>query len=538
MSRVHRSIRLALLVLLLPLFWPADRPSAAQAPATTSVETVLKPFVSKHCSGCHNPSMQSGGLDLELIANSSSVPDNRETYEKVLRRLRAGEMPPKGSPRPPDEELRSVTGWIEDELNKINADARPVARVLARRLNNFEYNNTVRDLLGLQTQPARDFPPDDSALGFDNIADALSISPALMEKYFATAERVAREAVLGSPVRKDHVEILTPPVPRRMEFTNRLKVEPAAYYSMQDYDVTGLSQPGSLHLSYYFPVTGEYVIRIVGANFRPAGSNPGQVDFWFDGSLIRTFPINEAEQSGFERRPDRWDIPLKVSAGVHNLVVAFPRQFEGLPAIFGGPNPSGRPYDPCLAPGGAYRCLRELLKQAPETDPIREARRLENIDRAKEDLVRPRPFEGFAVHELDIFWPNDYQQRPSDESVRKVFVCGGASGPYDARCERTILTNFATRAFRRPATAEEIDELAAISALARQRGSTYQEGLSLAMATGTGVAAFSVPHRQACPREQCERPVRAGLAVVLFSVEQPARRGADVGGAARHAPAT
>ena len=483
MSRVHRSSRRALLLLLTPLLWPANPPSAAQVPGAASVEAVLKPFVSKHCSGCHNPGMQSGGLDLDLVADSPSVAENRDAYEKILRRLRAGEMPPKGSPRPPDEAVRSVTGWIEEELNTIDAGPRPSVRVLARRLNNFEYNNTVRDLLGLRTQPARDFPPDDSALGFDNIADALSISPALMEKYLATAERVAREAVLGSPVRKNHVEIFTPPVPRRMEFTNRLRVEPAAYYSMQDYDVTGLSQPGSLHLPYYFPVTGDYLIRIVGANFKPAGSNPGQVDFWFDGSLIRTFPIDEAEQSGFERRPDRWDIPLKVSAGIHNLVVAFPRQFEGLPAIFGGPNPSSRSYDPCLAPGGAYRCLRELLKQAPETDPIREARRLENIERAKDDLVRPRPFEGFAVHDLDIFWPNDYQQQPSDESVRKVFVCGSAAGPYDARCERTILSNLATRAFRRPATVEEIDELAAISSVARQRGGTYRDGISLAIAT-------------------------------------------------------
>ena len=207
------------------------------------------------------------------------------------------------------------------------------------------------------------------------------------------------------------------------------------------------------------------------------------MDFWFDGMLVRSFGVDEAEQSGFERRPDQWDIPLKASAGSHELIVAFPRQFEGLPAVFGGPNPSKMPYDPCRSPGGAPgRCLPELLKQPPETDPIREARRIEAIDRAKEDQLRPRPFEGLAVHELDIFWPAEYQQRPSEESLRKVFTCGNPSGPYDPRCDRAILSNLASRAYRRPATGEEIDELVAIAAGARQRGGSYRDGISVAIA--------------------------------------------------------
>ena len=146
MSRVHRSSRRALLLLLTPLLWPASPPSAAQAPAAASVEAVLKPFVSKHCSGCHNPGMQSGGLNLDLVADSPSVAENRDAYEKILRRLRAGEMPPKGSPRPPDEAVRSVTRWIEEELNTIDAGPRPSVRVLARRLNNFECTTTRSEI--------------------------------------------------------------------------------------------------------------------------------------------------------------------------------------------------------------------------------------------------------------------------------------------------------------------------------------------------------------------------------------------------------
>jgi hypothetical protein len=422
-------------------------------------------------------------LNLELFGTPEAVAAHRDEFDKIVRRLEAGEMPPKPVPRPSETEVKAATAWIEAELDRLDFASTPTSQVVARRLNRIEYNNSVRDLLGVETQPADEFPPDDSVFGFDNIAEALTLSPSLMEKYLATAERVAREAVFGPPVKKNQVAIFTPPVPRRMELTNRLQVEPPAYYTMFDYDVTGLSQPGVLHLTYRFPVDGEYLIRVVGANFRPVGSDPGQMDFWFDGKLIRSFPVLEAQQSGFERRPDQWDVPLKVPAGPHDMIVAFPRQFEGLPPVFGGPNPSKTDYDPCKSPRASNRCLAELLKQPPETDPERERRRLENIERAKEEQLRPRPFEGLAVHELNIFWPAEYETRPSAASIGKIFICGSPTGPRDARCERSILSNLASRAYRRPATNGEVDELMAIAAGARRRGGTYQDGIALAIAT-------------------------------------------------------
>ena len=253
MSRVHRSSRLALLLLLMPLAlagrFPFGRPGACHGkrrdrPQTFRLEALLgmsqpgdaERRVESRPRRQQPVSCREQGRLRKDPAAAQSRGDAPEGIASAARR--GGEV---------------GHGLDRRGVQQDRRAPRPSVRVLARRLNNFEYNNTVRDLLGLRTQPAREFPPDDSALGFDNIADALSISPALMEKYLATAERVAREAVLGSPVRKNHVEIFTPPVPRRMELTNRLRVEPAAYYSMQDYDATGLSQPGSLHLSHYFP---------------------------------------------------------------------------------------------------------------------------------------------------------------------------------------------------------------------------------------------------------------------------------------------
>jgi hypothetical protein len=449
-------------------------------------------------------------LNLQAFDSTPAILQNRDEFEKIVRRLKAGEMPPKGAPRPSEEAVTSAVSFIESEFDREDLNIKPEPRVLARRLNRTEYNNAVRDLLGVRSAPADGFPPDDSALGFDNIAQAMSISPTLMEKYLATAERVAREAVFGAPVKKNEVTSFNPTLPRRLEVDglNHLKVVPLPYYSMSDYDVTGLSHSGSFHLTHQFPVDGDYVIRVVGAGFRPAGSDPGQMDFWFDGKLVKSFPVNDAFNSGFERRPDQWEIPLKISAGPHDLIVAYPRQFEGLPAVYGGPNPSKTVVDPCASRGGGAGnaganagggnaggggnggnarggpCLADLLKQPPDPDPVKEQARLAAIERAKAaPPPAPREYEGLAVHELDILWPTDYPQRPSAESVSKVFICGSPTGPYDARCEKKILTNLASRAYRRPATNQEVDELVAVAAGARKRGSSYQEGLSLAIAT-------------------------------------------------------
>lgn len=203
----------------------------------------VQPFFAKNCYSCHNAKLKTSGLNLEAYVSATSATHDREEFEKILRRLQAGEMPPKGIPRPNDAELKAVTSWIQGEFDLADRMSRPEApRILVRRLNRAEYNNTVHDLLGVDDNPADAFPPDDSAYGFDNIAQALSISPPLMEKYLATAERVARAAVFG-PQLKTTTAVFLPTVPRRMEFTNRLRVEPPAYYSMADLTRLGSHSP-------------------------------------------------------------------------------------------------------------------------------------------------------------------------------------------------------------------------------------------------------------------------------------------------------
>src|SRR5205823_7216798 len=135
---------------------------------------------------------------LQAFRTAASVAHDRAVWERMLQKLRTGAMPPPGASRPAPAELKAVTSWIEAEFDRVDQSSpTDPGRVTARRLHRAEDNNTVRDLTGVDLRPADDFPQDDSGYGFDNIGDVLSLSPVLMEKYLAAAERVARAAVFG-----------------------------------------------------------------------------------------------------------------------------------------------------------------------------------------------------------------------------------------------------------------------------------------------------------------------------------------------------
>src|SRR5262249_9414942 len=201
------------LIALLPPFClalavPARRAQSFEQP--DPFEKSVQPFLAKNCYVCHNPETRSGNLNLKVYTTAESIRADRPTLEKMLQKLSAGKMPPAGMPRPESAELNTVIRWSAAELGPGDKPAGSNAggadkasetnpgRVTARRLNRTEYNNTVRDLLGVDFRPADDFPQDDSGYGFDNIGDVLSLSPVLMEKYLAAAEKIARTAVFGA----------------------------------------------------------------------------------------------------------------------------------------------------------------------------------------------------------------------------------------------------------------------------------------------------------------------------------------------------
>lgn len=484
---MKRNPRLIWALVVVPLFCLGDEtptmPEATSAAFTKSVQ----PFFAKNCLVCHNSKLKTSGLDLEAYNTATAVFQDRGEAEKIVDRLRSGQMPPKGRPRPDDAELKLVAGWIDAELDRTDPLTKGPLPALARRLNRVEYNNTVRDLLGIETQPADDFPPDDSAFGFDNIAKVLSVSPLLMEKYMVAAEKIAHVAVFG-PDTRSLTTTYQQALPRRMETTNLVLVKPPTDYSMTDYDITGLSMPGSFHVTHRFLVDGEYDIRMAGAGYRPPGSEIGVMTLWLDGKQIKSFDVLiDVPATGFEYRPDHWDLRIKVTAGEHTLVAAFPRQFEGLPPLYGGPNPSKLPISRERDPAIGIRHLEEDI--AKQTVPELIERAKLEVERAKQQAALPitlrkeSAFPGMSMTQMEVIGPVSSVQHPSPASIAKIYICGQPGGAHPAGCERKIIANLARRAYRRAVSTEEINQLVAIFAAGQKRSGSFDDGIAVALNT-------------------------------------------------------
>jgi hypothetical protein len=164
-------------------------PGAAQALTPTPK---MRALLDQYCVTCHSDRLRTANLSLQGL-DLTKVSDHAELWEKVIRKLRAGVMPPPDLPRPPLAEYEALRDWLEAEIDR-TATPTPGSVVL-HRLNRTEYANAIRDLLDLRIDVTTLLPPDDSAHGFDNIAGSLTISPTLLESYTTAAARVARMAV-------------------------------------------------------------------------------------------------------------------------------------------------------------------------------------------------------------------------------------------------------------------------------------------------------------------------------------------------------
>ncbi len=438
--------------------------SAADAPDAAGFETTVQPFLEDACLPCHNDRRKRGGLNLAAFQSVDSVARDPNLWEQALAKIRTGEMPPEDDPRPHPDTLTAVTRWIDLELERVDKTAVPdPGRVTIRRLNRTEYNNTIRDLLGVDLSPADDFPQDDSGYGFDNIGDVLSVSPVLMERYLLASERVARTAVFGPEPRKPTLERKNSG-PRKVVESTEVPAE---------YDQTGLSLPNAAHVTHRFPVDGEYLIRVYGGGIRPAASEPVTFTLWLDGREVASQVLDPEASASFsddqqELGGKALDFRTTVGAGEHWVAVSIPRLYEGLPASYDGPNPSRRP--PFVWP--------EF--KAPRRDPTPE-RIAEAQKRYEENRARVRPTSDARVGYMEIGGPYSQPTGPSPESRAKIFVCGHPRGGHVAGCATLIVGSLAERAFRRPVPLAEVSRYAALFRQARQRGESFDDGIAVAL---------------------------------------------------------
>jgi hypothetical protein len=188
-------------LLALLVFAPAQ--GAVPAVAKPTFARDVAPLMARYCNKCHSGSKPKGGIVLDAFTDDTSVLKKRSVWERVADSLRTGDMPPPGKARPDAGELDTLNAWLDAVIFKTNCgEGRDPGQVTLRRLNRAEYNNTIRDLVGIDFKPADDFPADDVGYGFDNIGDVLSLPPLLMEKYVAAAEKIAEQAFASPEVRK------------------------------------------------------------------------------------------------------------------------------------------------------------------------------------------------------------------------------------------------------------------------------------------------------------------------------------------------
>ena len=171
-----------------------DPPKVADAGKLTYAKDV-RPLLDAYCVSCHGGTKPKAGLALDKFKDEAAILKNPHFWEKIAHNMRSGEMPPAGRKKPPLDQQERLLAWIDKETSGLDCTKkRDPGRVTIRRLNRNEYNNTIRDLVGVKFRPADDFPSDDVGYGFDNIGDVLTMSPLLLEKYLTAADKILTEA--------------------------------------------------------------------------------------------------------------------------------------------------------------------------------------------------------------------------------------------------------------------------------------------------------------------------------------------------------
>ncbi|HKB01748.1 MAG TPA: DUF1592 domain-containing protein, partial [Gemmataceae bacterium] len=296
---------------------PPEAPAAkdaADAGGKDGFAATVKPVFAKYCVTCHNDKKRSGDMTLEPFTDTASTRKERDLWEKVKENVGSKQMPPKGKPQPTDAERRAVVAWIDTIASRADCGlARDPGRPTIRRLNREEYNNTIRDLLGVDVRPADVFPSDDVGYGFDNIGDVLSMPPILLEKYLAAAEMVLDAAiVVPKPIvaskdvfRPQNVRSTLGPFARQM---NNRRI--------------GLTQNGSAYFGYDFAYEGEYILRARAYGEQAGDELPKLV------MQVDKKPVASHDVGALQAKPASYESRVKVTAGRHEVAFAFTNDFE------------------------------------------------------------------------------------------------------------------------------------------------------------------------------------------------------------------
>jgi hypothetical protein len=493
---------------------PASAPTTAPAQAAP-VGAAQRKMLDQYCVGCHNEDDRVANLMIDKL-DPAHVAQDAQTWEKVVRKMRAGMMPPSGNPRPDRAATMALVGWLENELDKSAVAYMPPPGL--HRLNRTEYGNVIHDLLDLEIDPGKYLPTDDSTRGFDNIAGALGLSSTLVESYVSAAGKISRLA-MGDAT------------------TPSLVVYRAPEDTSQDYHVLGmpLGTRGGLLVKHVFPSDGEYTITVTpifGDNMSPQGFGTvpcEKIEFLLDNERLQIMDWQGggrggggaancgggagaaagggnrggganagqrggnagqrggnggnggAQAAGAVGGAAAGAESAQPAAGAAAQAGAAAANGGGANAAGGNGGGGGRGGTPMqirfAAKAGQHSVAVTFLQTnfAPILDidihPLR-------------DTVQTGPTPGYTffphVGTVRIEGPYNAVDAQDSASRRKIFICRPSGAADEAACARKIITNLATQAFRRPATSDDLSSLMDFYQSGRQE-SDFDHGIETAL---------------------------------------------------------
>ena len=385
-------------------------PQQASAGAPSSTLSAHTALLEQYCVTCHNERLRDRGtvpVALDAV-DLSTVPAQAELWEKVIRKLRTGSMPPSGRPRPDPAVADRFALFLETEIDRVAAaHPNPGRTEPLHRLNRTEYQNAIRDLLALDVDAAKLVPADDQSYGFDNIAGVLKVSPTLLERYMGAAREISRLAVGASAM-----------APAGETF--RVVSDLSQY---QHRDGLPFGTRGGVSVPYNFPRDGEYDIELelldlfAGAPIR----EPHQLELSLDGEQIALFNLTprdpETDQgAAYNSGPDALEVRVPVKAGPRVVTATFIKKTDALAETVR--QPFARPHGE-----GDYLLYQPHLGTVAITGPF-------NVTGVDETPAR-----------------------------RRIFVCRPSSPAEEGPCARQILSALARRAYRRPVVEDDLDDL-------------------------------------------------------------------------------
>src|SRR5215467_4716508 len=403
------------------------------APPQASAPSSYRALLDQYCVVCHNERAKTAGLMLDKmdVDHPAAGP---ETWERVIRKLRGGMMPPQGRPRPSNDDVYKLVSYLETSLDRAEGSKPNTGRAAIHRLNRTEYGNAIRDLLALDVDVTDLLPADDESNGFDNIADVLKLSPSLLEQYLAASRKISSLAV-GDPAQSAVTQVYR-----------------TAPDLAQDEHVEGLplGTRGGLLIHHNFPLDGLYDFRvfllrnIVG--YMKGLEWAHQLEITVDGERVFIAPVggeedNKMSDANFAAAADTIDARLKsrisVKAGPHDVSVAFLRK-------------NSAEYDEPLEPHTRDHDLQNM-----NGTPL-----IEHVDITG-------PFEATG--------PGDTPSR------RRVFTCRPAIAADESGCAKKILSAFARRAYRQPVSDADVDVVMKFYDSGRKNGN-FETGIENALA--------------------------------------------------------